>query len=94
MGNGSTTGSVDRCATWRIFHLAHCTSDVLVIGIGGLGSTAAHQRAELRLALLSKATVVVDTLEGVQEEAGDLIQAERAGAFQRDQTARAVFSSC
>jgi 1-piperideine-2-carboxylate/1-pyrroline-2-carboxylate reductase [NAD(P)H] len=37
--------------------------------------------AELPPALISRSTVVVDTLEGAREEAGDLIQAETAGAF-------------
>lgn len=37
--------------------------------------------AELPPGLISNATVVVDTMEGAREEAGDLIQAEKAGAF-------------
>jgi len=37
--------------------------------------------AELPAGLISRSAVVVDTLEGAREEAGDLIQAERAGAF-------------
>lgn len=37
--------------------------------------------AELPAGLVARAAVVVDTLEGAREEAGDLIQAERAGAF-------------
>ena len=37
--------------------------------------------AELPPELFSGATVVVDTMEGAREEAGDLIQAEEAGAF-------------
>lgn len=37
--------------------------------------------AELPPALIRRSKVVVDTLEGAKEEAGDLIQAERAGAF-------------
>lgn len=37
--------------------------------------------AELPPALVSRSTVVVDTIEGAREEAGDLLQAERAGAF-------------
>jgi ornithine cyclodeaminase len=37
--------------------------------------------AELPPGLISNATVVVDTMEGAKEEAGDLIQAEAAGAF-------------
>jgi ornithine cyclodeaminase len=37
--------------------------------------------AELPVGLVAGAAVVVDTLEGAKEEAGDLIQAEKAGAF-------------
>ncbi len=37
--------------------------------------------AELPPALIGNARVVVDTLEGAQHEAGDLIQAAKAGAF-------------
>ena len=37
--------------------------------------------AELPPALISGATVVVDTMDGAREEAGDLIRAEKAGAF-------------
>jgi 1-piperideine-2-carboxylate/1-pyrroline-2-carboxylate reductase [NAD(P)H] len=39
------------------------------------------EAAELPPALISRSTVVVDTMEGAREEAGDLIQAERTGAF-------------
>jgi ornithine cyclodeaminase len=39
------------------------------------------EMAELPAGLVSSSTVVVDTLEGTREEAGDLIQAERSGAF-------------
>jgi 1-piperideine-2-carboxylate/1-pyrroline-2-carboxylate reductase [NAD(P)H] len=39
------------------------------------------EAAELPPALISGSTVVVDTLEGAREEAGDLIQAETAGTF-------------
>ena len=39
------------------------------------------EAAELPPGLISDATVVVDTMEGAKEEAGDLLQAERAGAF-------------
>lgn len=39
------------------------------------------EAAELPPGLISHSTIVVDTLEGAREEAGDLIQAERAGAF-------------
>jgi ornithine cyclodeaminase len=39
------------------------------------------EAAELPPALVSSSRVFVDTMEGAREEAGDLIQAERAGAF-------------
>lgn len=39
------------------------------------------EAAELPPGLVSGALVVVDTIEGAKEEAGDVIQAERAGAF-------------
>jgi ornithine cyclodeaminase len=39
------------------------------------------EAAELPPGLVSRSAVVVDTMEGAEEEAGDLIQAERAGAF-------------
>jgi 1-piperideine-2-carboxylate/1-pyrroline-2-carboxylate reductase [NAD(P)H] len=39
------------------------------------------EMAELPPALVSRSAVVVDTLEGAREEAGDLIQAAEAGAF-------------
>ena len=37
--------------------------------------------AELPAGLVGRVAVVVDTLEGAREEAGDLIRAEKAGAF-------------
>ncbi|MGB3633911.1 MAG: delta(1)-pyrroline-2-carboxylate reductase family protein, partial [Rubrobacteraceae bacterium] len=55
--------------------------DTFVAAVGAFNP----EMAELPPGLLSEATVVVDTLEGVKEEAGDLIQAERAGAFNWDQ---------
>lgn len=39
------------------------------------------EAAELPHGLISGSVVVVDTMEGAKEEAGDLIQAEKAGAF-------------
>ena len=39
------------------------------------------EMAELPPELVGSSIVVVDTIEGVREEAGDLIQAERAGTF-------------
>jgi 1-piperideine-2-carboxylate/1-pyrroline-2-carboxylate reductase [NAD(P)H] len=39
------------------------------------------EAAEVPPALISGSRIFVDTLEGAKEEAGDLIQAERAGAF-------------
>ena len=52
-------------------------SDTFVAAVGAFNS----EMAELPPGLLSNSTVVVDTLEGVKEEAGDLIQAERSGSF-------------
>ncbi len=40
------------------------------------------EAAELPPGLISGSTVVVDTIEGAREEAGDLIRAEKAGTFQ------------
>jgi ornithine cyclodeaminase len=51
--------------------------DVFVAAVGAFKP----EMAELPPALISHSTVVVDTLEGAREEAGDLIAAERAGAF-------------
>ena len=48
--------------------------------VAAVGSFEA-EAAEIPAGLISRSTVVVDTLEGAREEAGDLIQAERAGAF-------------
>lgn len=56
-------------------------ADTFVAAVGAFNP----EMAELPPDLLSKASVVVDTLEGVKEEAGDLIQAERSGAFGWDQ---------
>ena len=39
------------------------------------------EMAELAPGLVGSSSVVVDTIEGVREEAGDLIEAQRAGAF-------------
>ena len=50
---------------------------VFVAAVGSFEPEA----AELPPALISRSTVVVDTMEGAREEAGDLIQAERTGAF-------------
>jgi len=50
---------------------------VFVAAVGSFEPEA----AELPPALISRSTVVVDTLEGAREEAGDLIQAERIGAL-------------
>jgi 1-piperideine-2-carboxylate/1-pyrroline-2-carboxylate reductase [NAD(P)H] len=44
--------------------------------------------AELPAGLVARSTVVVDTLEGAREEAGDLIQAHRAGAFSWENAAQ------
>jgi 1-piperideine-2-carboxylate/1-pyrroline-2-carboxylate reductase [NAD(P)H] len=50
---------------------------VFVAAVGSFEPEA----AELPPALISRSTIVVDTLEGAREEAGDLIQAERIGAL-------------
>ena len=54
--------------------------DVFVAAVGSFEPEA----AELPAGLISRSAVVVDTPEGAREEAGDLIQAERAGAFEWD----------
>ncbi len=51
--------------------------DAFVAAVGSFEPEA----AELPPALISRSTVVVDTMEGAQEEAGDLLQAESTGAF-------------
>jgi ornithine cyclodeaminase len=43
--------------------------------------------AELPPALISCSTVIVDTMEGAREEAGDLLQAEGTGAFRWERAA-------
>ena len=53
------------------------TEGTFVAAVGSFQPEA----AELPPGLISNAAVVVDTMEGAKEEAGDLIQAERAGAF-------------
>jgi 1-piperideine-2-carboxylate/1-pyrroline-2-carboxylate reductase [NAD(P)H] len=53
---------------------------IFVAAIGSFEPEA----AELPAGLISRSTVVVDTLEGAREEAGDLIRAETAGAFSWD----------
>ena len=52
-------------------------SGVFVAAVGAFEPEA----AELSPSLVSSSRVFVDTLEGAKEEAGDLIQAESAGAF-------------
>lgn len=52
-------------------------ADTFVAAVGAFNP----EMAELQPSLLSRSSVVVDTLEGVKEEAGDLIQAQKAGAF-------------
>jgi 1-piperideine-2-carboxylate/1-pyrroline-2-carboxylate reductase [NAD(P)H] len=51
--------------------------DAFVAAVGSFEPEA----AEVPPALISRSTVVVDTTEGAREEAGDLLQAESAGAF-------------
>lgn len=52
-------------------------ADAFVAAVGAF----TPEMAELPPALISAASVVVDTLEGARAEAGDLIQAAAAGAF-------------
>lgn len=42
------------------------------------------EMSELPPAVISRSTIIVDTLEGAKNEAGDLLDAERAGAFRWD----------
>ncbi len=51
--------------------------DTFVAAVGAFNP----EMAELPPGLLAESTVVVDTLEGVKEEAGDLIQAEASGVL-------------
>ena len=53
---------------------------VFVAAVGSFEPEA----VEIPRTLVSRSTVIVDTLEGAQEEAGDLIQAIEAGAFSWD----------
>ena len=62
--------AVSRCSGWRIRRLLRSCSGLI-----------RARAAELPAGLVARAAVVVDTLEGAREEAGDLIQAEKAGAF-------------
>ncbi|MDQ3863279.1 MAG: delta(1)-pyrroline-2-carboxylate reductase family protein [Actinomycetota bacterium] len=50
------------------------------IFVGAVGSFE-PEAAELPPALISASQVIVDTMEGAKDEAGDLIQASQAGAF-------------
>jgi 1-piperideine-2-carboxylate/1-pyrroline-2-carboxylate reductase [NAD(P)H] len=52
-------------------------ADIFVAAVGAFEPEA----AELPPALISTSETFVDTIEGAKEEAGDLIQAESAGAF-------------
>ena len=53
------------------------SEDTFVSAVGSFEPGA----AELAAGLVARAAVVVDTLEGAREEAGDLIQAHEAGVF-------------
>jgi 1-piperideine-2-carboxylate/1-pyrroline-2-carboxylate reductase [NAD(P)H] len=53
------------------------SEDAFVAAVGSFEPGA----AELAAGLVARAAVVVDTLEGAREEAGDLIQAHKAGVF-------------
>ena len=51
--------------------------DIFIAAVGAFDP----EMAELAPRLVGSSSVVVDTIEGVREEAGDLIEAQRAGAF-------------
>jgi 1-piperideine-2-carboxylate/1-pyrroline-2-carboxylate reductase [NAD(P)H] len=53
------------------------SEDAFVAAVGSFEPGA----VELAAGLVARAAVVVDTLEGAREEAGDLIQAHKAGVF-------------
>ena len=57
--------------------------DAFVAAVGSFEPEA----AELPPAMISRSTVVVDTMEGAREEAGDLLQAESVGAFRWESAA-------
>lgn len=57
--------------------------DAFVAAVGSFEPEA----AELPPALISRSTIVVDTMEGAREEAGDLLRAESAGAFRWERAA-------
>lgn len=54
------------------------SADTFVAAVGAFNP----EMAELSPRLISGSSVVVDTLEGVKEEAGDLIQAQKTGTFE------------
>lgn len=64
---------------------AELADDVMVCAVG----TFRPDMAELSPALVAGGSVVVDTLEAAKQEAGDLIQAQRAGVWSWDE-ARAL----
>ena len=53
------------------------SADVFIAAVGSFEPEA----TELPTALVSRSSIVVDTLDGARQEAGDLIQAEEIGAF-------------
>ena len=53
------------------------SEDVFIAAVGSFTPEA----AEIPASLVARSTVVVDTLEGAREEAGDLLLAEKAGVF-------------
>lgn len=53
------------------------SEDVFIAAVGSFEP----ETAEIPTALVSRSSVVVDTLDGAKEEAGDLIQAKEIGAF-------------
>jgi len=56
------------------------SADVFIAAVGSFTPEA----AEIPASLVARSTVVVDTLEGAKEEAGDLLLAEKTGSFRWD----------
>jgi ornithine cyclodeaminase len=57
--------------------------DAFVAAVGSFTPEA----AEIPASLVARSTVIVDTMEGAKEEAGDLLLAEKAGAFRWEDAA-------
>ena len=62
---------------------AEIREDAFVAAVGSFTPEA----AEIPASLVARSTVIVDTMEGANEEAGDLLLAEKAGAFRWEDAA-------